>query len=87
VYASPPPTAAKMTLVAMVTNTPGVGDLLHTDEVRVRPDLGGAEVIIVEGLPNNFTYDDFTVASDVEYEYRVETRSVIDTTVGGVWTQ
>ncbi|MEU8301136.1 hypothetical protein AB0C04_28090 [Micromonospora sp. NPDC048909] len=82
-----PAGATHMTLLAVLDSFPTAGDTIWVDEVRVRLVNRAAGVRVAQGLPANAVYDDWRgVISGVPYEYRAEVRSVIGTTVGGVWT-
>ncbi|MGW5556843.1 carbohydrate binding domain-containing protein [Micromonospora sp. NPDC003944] len=82
-----PANATHMTLLAVVDTVPTAGDVIWVDEVRVRVNDSTPGVRVAQGLPAGATYDDWRAVSGVDYEYRAEVRSVIGTTVGGVWTR
>ncbi|MCX5066895.1 hypothetical protein OOJ91_13670 [Micromonospora lupini] len=84
--ATAPANATQMTLCAVIDSVPASGDVMWVDEVRVRvsdPELG---VRIATGLQPGAVVDDWRAVSGVAYEYRAQVRSVIGTTIGGVWT-
>jgi hypothetical protein len=80
------PTGATHMKVCAVVAFPAAGEIIWVDDVRLRVNDSSNGVRVAAGLPANATFDDWRVVSGVEYEYRVQTRSVIGTTVGGVWT-
>ncbi|MBM0275087.1 hypothetical protein [Micromonospora tarensis] len=81
-----PANATHVTVLGIVDSIPTAGDVLWVDEVRVRRNNSTTGVRVAQGLPAGSTYDDWGATSGVPYEYRAEVRSVIGTTVGGVWT-
>jgi len=80
------PAGATQVAVAAVIVFAAAGEFLYVDDVRLRVNDFEQGVRVAAGLPVGATVDDWRAVSGVEYEYRVQTRSVIGTTVGGVWT-
>lgn len=81
-----PGNATHMKLCAVLDSSPAAGNVMRVDLVRLRVNDPTPGVRVASGLASGATYDDWQAASGVAYEYRVQTRSVIGTTVGGVWT-